>query len=78
VGGGLKARNGGALKGFEVAGEDKRFYPAEARVEGATVVASSPSVVQPVAVRYAWGSNPDANLVNAEGLPAGVFRSVDW
>ena len=79
VGGGLKARDGGALvKGFEVAGDDKRFYPAEARVDGATVVASSPSVTQPVAVRYAWASNPDANLINAEGLPAGVFRSVEW
>jgi sialate O-acetylesterase len=78
VGGGLKARDGAALKGFEVAGEDKRFYPAEARIEGATVVANSPSVPQPVAVRYAWASNPEANLINAEGLPAGVFRSREW
>ena len=78
VGGGLKARGGGGVKGFEVAGEDKRFYPADARVDGATVVASSPNVTQPVAVRYAWASNPDANLINAEGLPAGVFRSVEW
>ncbi len=78
VGGGLKARDGGALKGFEVAGDDKRFYAAEARVEGGTVVASSPSVTQPLAVRYAWAQNPEANLINAEGLPAGVFRSTDW
>ena len=78
VGGGLKARDGAAVKGFEVAGDDKRFYPAEARIDGATVVAASPQVTQPVAVRYAWASNPDANLINAEGLPAGLFRSVDW
>ena len=78
VGGGLKARGGAVVKGFEVAGEDKRFYPADARIEGATVVAASPNVPQPVAVRYAWAPNPDANLINAEGLPAGLFRSVEW
>lgn len=78
VGGGLKARGGGALKGFEVAGEDKRFYPAEARVDGQTIVVSSPSVTQPLAVRYAWSPVPDANLINAEGLPAGAFRSMEW
>ena len=78
VGGGLKSRDGGALKGFEVAGEDKRFYRADAQVEGATVVVSSPDVQQPVAVRYAWAADPGANLINAEGLPAGVFRSVEW
>ena len=78
AGGGLKSRDGGALKGFEVAGEDKRFYRADAQVDGATVVVSSPDVQQPVAVRYAWAADPGANLINAEGLPAGVFRSVEW
>ncbi|MBM3811483.1 MAG: sialate O-acetylesterase [Acidimicrobiia bacterium] len=77
VGGGLKAK-GEALKGFEVAGADRRWYPAEAKIEGKTVVASSASVTQPEAVRYAWASNPECNLRNAEGLPASVFRSVDW
>lgn len=80
VGGGLKVRGGaGALQGFEVAGADHRFYPADARIDGATVVVSSPSVMQPVAVRYAWDSNPvNANLVNAEGLPTSAFRSKAW
>jgi len=74
----LKARGGGPLKGFELAGSDRVFHPAEARVDGATVVVSSPSVAQPVAVRYAWNSNPDCNLINAEGLPASAFRSDHW
>ncbi|MFN7921351.1 MAG: sialate O-acetylesterase [Bryobacteraceae bacterium] len=77
VGGGLKARSG-ALKGFEVAGPDKQFHAAEARIDGQTIVVSSPDVAEPVAVRYAWAANPDANLVNAEGLPASCFRSVSW
>jgi sialate O-acetylesterase len=75
---GMKARDGGALKGFEVAGADGRFQAAEARAEGKTVVVASPSVAMPVKVRYAWAANPDANLVNSIGLPASVFRgSVD-
>ncbi|MBM3795336.1 MAG: sialate O-acetylesterase [Acidobacteria bacterium] len=80
VGGGLKARGGSsALQGFEVAGADQRFYPADARIDGETVVVSSPSVMAPVAVRYAWESNPvNANLVNAEGLPTSAFRSKAW
>ena len=64
------------LGGFAVAGEDGVFRWAEGRIEGGTVVVSSPSVPAPVAVRYAWGDNPDrANLYNAEGLPASPFRT---
>ena len=77
TGGGLKAK-GDILKGFDVAGADRRFYPAEAKIEGNTVVVSSPSVTAPLAVRYAWASNPDANLYNAAGLPTSVFRSMRW
>ena len=75
VGGGLQARGGGDPKGFEVAGADGQWHPADAKVDGKTVVASSPSVTVPIHVRYAWASDPVANLVNAEGLPASVFRS---
>ncbi len=75
VGGGLKARGGSELKGFEVAGEDGRFHAADAAADGATVVASSPNVTAPVRVRYAWASDPVCNLINAEGLPASAFRS---
>lgn len=75
VGGGLKARGGGELKGFELAGPDGVFHAAEAKVDGATVVVSSPSVTAARKVRYAWASDPVCNLINAEGLPASVFRS---
>jgi sialate O-acetylesterase len=75
---GLMAK-GGALKWFQVAGADERFVDAEAKVEGETVVVSSPEVVRPVAVRYAWGDYPDgANLYNGAGLPAAPFRTDGW
>ena len=74
VGGGLKTRGGGEVKGFEVAGSDGQFSPAQAVIDGSTIVVSSPTVMTPVSVRYAWASYPDANLINAEGLPAGCFR----
>jgi sialate O-acetylesterase len=78
VGGGLAARGGGVLTGFLVAGADKKFVPAEAKVVGTTVVVTSNDVARPMYVRYAWGGNPDCNLVNAEGLPASPFRSDTW
>ena len=63
---------------FEIAGEDRKFVPATARVDGDTVVVSSDQVPAPVAVRYAWRNSPDARLFNAAGLPAAPFRSDDW
>lgn len=66
---------GDKLTGFAIAGEDKRFHWAEARIEGNTVVVWSPQVPHPVAVRYAWADNPDCNLYNKEGLPAVPFRT---
>ncbi len=74
AGGGLVAR-GGSLRGVEVAGADRLWGSATARIEGNTVVASSPSVPEPLYVRYAWADFPDCNLYNAEGLPAAPFRS---
>ena len=68
--GGLAVRGGGQLKGFAIAGADKKFVWAQAQVVGATVVVSSPEIKSPVAVRYAWANNPDCNLVNKAGLPA--------
>jgi sialate O-acetylesterase len=70
---GLSAR-GGALKGFEVAGNDGKFVGAEARIDGNTVVVSSTSVTAPVSVRYAWSDLPEANLFNSAGLPASPFH----
>lgn len=78
VGGGLMARDGTELVGFAVAGEDRRFAWARARVEGDRVVVRSDLVGAPVAVRYAWADNPDCNLVNREGLPASPFRTDAW
>jgi sialate O-acetylesterase len=79
VGGGLVARGGGPLKGFAVAGADRVFSNAEARIEGGEVRVSCATVPAPVAVRYAWANNPAAaNLGNAEGLPAGPFRTDNW
>ncbi len=78
VGDGLLAQGGEPLQGFVVAGADKRFVPAEARMEGTSVVVSSPRVASPVAVRYAWSASADGNLYNRERLPASPFRTDDW
>ncbi len=75
---GLKSSDGGALRGFEIAGADRQFFPAEAEFEGDAVLVHSPKVPQPLAVRYAWADNPTCNLVNAAGLPASPFRTDDW
>jgi sialate O-acetylesterase len=76
---GLKSRDGKPLHRFEIAGADKKWHWAEAKIDGESVVVSSPEVPKPVAVRYAWASNPEgANLVNGEGLPASEFRTDDW
>jgi sialate O-acetylesterase len=71
---GLTAK-GGELTGFEIAGADGNFSPATARIDGATVLASSPSVPDPVQVRYGWANSPQCNLYNSDGLPASPFTS---
>lgn len=63
---------------FEIAGEDKLFYPAVAVIKGKTIVVSSTKVNKPVAVRFAWRAIPDPNLFNKENLPASPFRTDDW
>jgi len=67
---------GGELTGFEVAGADGKFVSATAKIDGETVVASSPSIAEPVAVRYGWANSPQCNLFNGEGLPASPFTSA--
>lgn len=74
VGGGLVAKDGD-LKGFTIAGADKKFVPAKAVIQGKTIVVSSPDVAAPVAVRYGWVNVPDVNLFNKEGIPATPFRT---
>ena len=70
---GLTAR-GGAARGFEVAGPDRKYVPAEARIEGETVLVQSSALADPLYIRYGWRDNPDCNLFNAAGLPASPFR----
>jgi len=78
TGTGLLLSSGSALRGFAIAGADRKFYWANARLDGDGIVASSPHVSSPVAVRYDWADNPDGNLANSAGLPASPFRSDDW
>ena len=74
---GLHAREG-SPKGFEIAGDDRIFHPATARVSGDTVILTAPAVTTPIAVRYAWRNAPVATLYNKAALPAVPFRSDDW
>ncbi|MEO0514273.1 MAG: sialate O-acetylesterase [Planctomycetota bacterium] len=79
VGSGLAARDGGPLKGFVIAGSDRKFRWAKAVVDGDRIVVSEAKVKTPLAVRYAWADNPYwANLINRDGLPASPFRTDDW
>ncbi len=78
VAGGLVVKDADRLKGFAIAGSDGKFVWAIARIDGSSVVLSSPLVRQPVAVRYAWADNPVCNLFNDAGLPAAPFRTDDW
>ena len=78
VGGGLVAGGGGPLKGFAIAGADRKFVWADAKIDGDTVVVSSDKVSEPAAVRYGWADNPVCNFYNKEGLPASPFRTDDW
>ena len=78
IGEGLVTRDKASLQGFAIAGEDRHFIWAEAKIEGDTVVVSSPRVGTPRAVRYDWLNDPHGNLYNAEGLPTAPFRTDDW
>jgi sialate O-acetylesterase len=75
--GGLVAK-GGELKEFSVAGADHRWHWADAKLDGDTIIVSSPDVPGPIAARYAWQSNPAATMYNGAGLPMAPFRTDDW
>jgi len=78
VGGGLASRDGKELTHFQIAGADKKFFPAKAVIVGGTVEVSSEKVTQPAAVRFAWENTAQPNLVNKEHLPACPFRTDRW
>lgn len=77
--GGLRAHDVAEVRGFTVAGEDKQWKPAKAKIlQPDKVEISCPEVPNPVAVRYGWADNPICNLYSKEGLPVTPFRSDDW
>ncbi len=75
---GLHAASGDRIEGFLLAGADRRFYPAEAKVRGDEILLTAPEVVEPEAVRYGWGKWFRVNLANGAGLPAVPFRTDAW
>jgi len=79
VGGGLDTFDVRQPLGFVIAGKDRKFVRAQAKVIGKDrVEVWSPQVTDPVAVRYAWANNPVCNVQNREGLPVTPFRTDDW
>ncbi|MDQ2077055.1 sialate O-acetylesterase [Marinimicrobium sp. ABcell2] len=78
TGSGLALSIGDEPRGFAIAGEDREFVWAEARIKGDTIEVWSDQVRKPVAVRYGWADNPEVNLTNKEGFPASPFRTDDW
>jgi sialate O-acetylesterase len=75
--GGLKVQ-GEKLGEFSIAGADHKWHWAEAKLDGNEIVVTSPEVPRPLAVRYAWQTNPVATLFNGAGLPAVPFRTDEW
>jgi sialate O-acetylesterase len=71
----LKSKPADQVAGFEISGPDHNFVKANATIEGEKVVLNSPSVREPLHVRYGWDNSPDCNLFNGSGLPASPFRT---
>ncbi|MHB9029022.1 MAG: sialate O-acetylesterase [Candidatus Latescibacterota bacterium] len=78
TGSGLIPKDGKPLRGFAVAGADRKFVWANAEIQGGEVVVWSDATPAPAAVRYAWADNPECTLYNREGLPALPFRTDNW
>lgn len=75
---GLSTSDGLSPSGFELAGDDRMFYPAEAEISGSSVILHSSEVPEPVYVRLGWSYTVTTNLRSASGLPVSVFRNYDW
>jgi len=69
---------GDSPTGFAIAGNDKVYHRANARIDRESVIVWSPEVPEPVAARYGWANNPPCNLYNAAGLPMAPFRTDNW
>jgi sialate O-acetylesterase len=79
VGGGLRVLDNATVQGFAIAGEDRKWHWAEAKIVKPNLVeVSSKDVKKPVAVRYAWADNPVCNLYGTSLLPVTPFRTDDW
>lgn len=78
TGSGLKSRDDKPLSEFEIAGADGKFVPAEATIDGNTVVVSAKDVAAPANVQFGWRNTANPNLCNKEGLPASPFRTSEW
>ncbi len=78
VGGGLISRDGKDLSHFTIAGSDKKFVPAKAKIVAGTIVISANGIDAPLAVRFGWDQTAEPNLANREGLPASPFRTDKW
>jgi sialate O-acetylesterase len=77
LGGGLVAHDG-SPRGFTIAGKDRKFYKALAKIDGNRIIVWSDEVPNPVSVRYGWLDYPDCNIYNKAGLPASPFRTDEW
>jgi sialate O-acetylesterase len=75
---GLKSRDGKPLSEFEIAGADGKFVPAQATIDGKTVVVAAQGVAAPTQVRFGWRNVANPNLANGAGLPAAPFRTANW
>ncbi|MCP4452534.1 MAG: sialate O-acetylesterase [Planctomycetes bacterium] len=75
---GALVAKGGTPKGFTIAGKDRVFYPATAKIQNTDLILSNPKVKNPVAVRYGWSNWTEANLYNQASLPASSFRTDNW
>jgi sialate O-acetylesterase len=75
---GLKSRDGKELSWWSIAGDDRKFVKAAAKIEGSTVVVTADSVASPTAVRFGWHHMAEPNLNNGADLPASPFRTDDW
>jgi len=78
TGSGLASRDGKKLTWFTIAGADKKFVKANAKIRRNSVIVWSDEVPNHVAVRFAWNQLAEPNLMNREGLPASSFRTDDW